>query len=71
MKHICALLLALLVLTGCAKGGATVKKQAVTSDTLYVEKIEGLKDDFILGADVSSLLSEEASGVKYYDFSGA
>ena len=70
MKHICALLLALLVLTGCAKGGATVKKQAVTSDTLYVEKIENLRDDFILGADVSSLLSEEASGVKYYGFDG-
>ena len=70
MKHICALLLALLVLTGCAKGGATVKKQAVTSDTLYVEKIDGLRDDFILGADVSSLLAEEASGVKYYGFDG-
>ena len=71
MKHICALLLALLVLTGCGKGGTAVQeKKAVTSDTLYVEKIENLRDDFILGADVSSLLAEEASGVKYYGFDG-
>ena len=71
MKHICAILLALLVLTGCAKGGTAVQeKKTVTSDSLYVRKVEGLADDFILGADVSSLLAEEASGVKYYDFNG-
>lgn len=72
MKHICAVLLALLVLTGCAKGRTAVqeKRAAISSNTLYVQKVENLRDDFILGADVSSLLSEEASGVKYYDFDG-
>ena len=71
MKRIGAIILALLLLTGCGKGGTAVQeKKAVTSDTLYVEKIENLRDDFILGADVSSLLSEEASGVKYYGFDG-
>lgn len=32
--------------------------------------IDGLPDDFIFGMDASSLLVEEKSGVKYYDFEG-
>ncbi len=32
--------------------------------------IDGLSDDFIFGMDVSSLLAEEKSGVKFYDFDG-
>ena len=32
--------------------------------------IDGLSDDFIFGMDASSLLVEEKSGVKYYDFDG-
>ena len=32
--------------------------------------IDGLTDDFIFGMDVSSLLVEEKSGVKFYDFDG-
>ena len=38
--------------------------------SLYVKAVENLPDDFILGMDVSSLLAEEASGVRYYDFNG-
>ena len=38
--------------------------------TLYVRKVENLPEDFIFGMDVSSVLAEEASGVKYYDFEG-
>ena len=37
---------------------------------IYVQKIDGIKDDFIRGMDVSSILSEEASSVKYYDKDG-
>jgi arabinogalactan endo-1,4-beta-galactosidase len=37
---------------------------------IYVEKIDGIPDDFIKGMDISSLLSEEASGVKYYNKDG-
>lgn len=37
---------------------------------IFVNKVEGLSDDFYLGMDISSLLAEEASGVKYYDFEG-
>ncbi len=35
-----------------------------------MKEADGDMQDFILGMDVSSLLSEEASGVKYYDFDG-
>ncbi len=37
---------------------------------LYVRKVENLPEGFFLGMDVSSVLAEEASGVKYYDASG-
>ena len=35
---------------------------------IFVEKVEGLSDDFIKGVDVSSYLAEKESGVSYYDF---
>jgi arabinogalactan endo-1,4-beta-galactosidase len=38
---------------------------------IVVPKVEGLADDFITGVDVSSVLSQEASGVVYRDASGA
>ena len=38
--------------------------------SLYVKKVENLPEDFIFGMDVSSVLAEEASGVKYFDFDG-
>lgn len=51
-----------------------IEKETVTpvntSDSLYVEKVENLPDDFILGMDASSVISEEQSGVKYYGFDG-
>ena len=63
MKKIWTALLIAVLLTGvCA---------ALADDTpLYVKKVENMPDDFILGMDVSSLLAEEASGVRYYDFDG-
>ncbi|MBP3637160.1 MAG: glycosyl hydrolase 53 family protein [Clostridia bacterium] len=38
--------------------------------SLYVKNIEGLSEDFIMGVDVSSVLSLEAAGVKFYDHGG-
>lgn len=38
---------------------------------LRVAPVDGLPPDFILGMDVSSVLAEEASGVRYHDFDGA
>ena len=43
---------------------------AVTSDSLYVKPVTGMPEDFILGMDVSSVLAEEKSGVRYYDAAG-
>lgn len=37
---------------------------------IYVEKIDNLGEDFIKGADVSSLISLEESGVVFYGFDG-
>ena len=37
---------------------------------IFVKKIENLPEDFICGMDASSVLVEENSGVKYYDFEG-
>ena len=58
---IVSLLMSLFVLPAAAETG---------SSSLYVRKVENLSQDFIFGMDVSSVLAEEASGVKYYDFSG-
>ncbi|MBQ8822447.1 MAG: glycosyl hydrolase 53 family protein [Lachnospiraceae bacterium] len=38
---------------------------------LYVQKVENLSEDFIMGVDVSSYLSIKNSGAKYYDFDGS
>ena len=40
------------------------------SSSLFVKKVENLPEDFIFGMDISSVLAEEASGVKYYNFNG-
>lgn len=37
---------------------------------IFVEPVEGIPDDFIRGMDASSVLVEEKSGVKYYNFDG-
>ncbi len=40
------------------------------TDAIVVEPVENLQEDFFLGVDASSVLVEENSGVKYYDFDG-
>lgn len=37
---------------------------------IYIEPVAGISDDFIRGMDASSVLVEENSGVKYYNFDG-
>ena len=54
-------LLPVLPLSACAE---------TAQSSLYVKKVENLPEDFIFGMDISSVLAEEASGVKYYDFEG-
>lgn len=42
----------------------------LSSETLYVNRVENLPDNFIMGMDASCVPSLEASGVKYYDYDG-
>src|SRR5690625_4097643 len=37
---------------------------------IYVERVDGLSDDFIKGVDISSILALEKSGVKFYNENG-
>ena len=57
-----------------AKGNAEVTSviptEKIEGNSLYVKKVENLSDDFIFGMDASSVIAEEASGVKYYNFAG-
>ncbi|MGN0604788.1 MAG: glycosyl hydrolase 53 family protein [Oscillospiraceae bacterium] len=46
-----------------------LSSEAVDS-SVYVDKIEGLSQNFIRAVDISSVISEEKSGVVYKDFDG-
>ena len=48
----------------------TSKELSVSSDSLYVTKVDNLSDTFIFGMDASCVPSLEAGGVKYYDHDG-
>lgn len=37
---------------------------------IFVERVDGMNEDFIKGVDVSSIISLEESGVKFYNFEG-
>ena len=56
-------LLAALIFTACDAEPAR-KELNVTSDSLYVQKVENLPDDFIMGMDASCVPALENSGVK-------
>ncbi|MCR5655832.1 MAG: glycosyl hydrolase 53 family protein [Butyrivibrio sp.] len=51
-------------------GGKSVLLATDDSTDLFVRKVDKLPEDFALGMDASSVLAEENSGVKYYDFKG-
>ena len=52
-----------------AKNSYVPPTEAIESE-IYVEPVIGMNEDFIRGVDVSELLSEEKSGVKYYSWDG-
>lgn len=58
----------------CGQKGIKVENcvpdKKIEGSSLYVKKVENLSDDFILGMDASSVIAEEESGVKYYNFDG-
>ncbi|MGN0159844.1 MAG: glycosyl hydrolase 53 family protein [Lachnospiraceae bacterium] len=58
-------------LTGCQKEAATTKVSLSTSEPeIFVEAVSDMPEDFVLGADVSTLLAQEKSGVRYYNEEG-
>lgn len=69
-KILILLVLAALMLSACDSGGGKRRQLNVTSDSLLVQKVENLPDDFIMGMDASCVPALENSGVQYYDFDG-
>ena len=64
-------------LTACGNAGDTNIKKPVSFEgsekvesELCVAPIEGMKDEFIRGVDISSYVSEKDAGVSFYDFEG-
>ena len=66
---ISALLALIFILSSCTTK-SVIPKSKIEGSSLYVKKVEGLSNDFILGMDASSVIAEEESGVKYYNFDG-
>jgi arabinogalactan endo-1,4-beta-galactosidase len=83
LKLLAVLGIGMITLTGCGDeknidNTSEVPDSAFTVDLptgpedseVYVEAIPDISDDFIRGMDASSVLVEENSGVKYYNFDG-
>lgn len=64
------LLLVLTVSIAPVAASAAGDVDPVTDAGLFVERVDGLSDDFIMGADVSSMLSLEESGVVFRNQGG-
>ena len=74
MAFLLVLLILVPMLASCGKGAdwrPNKIKTDVTSDTLFVKKVENIPEDFILGMDASCVPSLEAGGVRYFDHDGA
>ena len=74
-KQILSMFLAITLLAallgGCGASGNTyIPDSKIEGSDLFVKKVDGLPGDFIMGMDASSVIAEEASGVKYYNFDG-
>ncbi len=79
-KLVCAAILTSMLLSGCGNNGAENAKKgeivqvpveiSTAESEIFVKAVEGMSEDFILGADVSTLIAQENSGVKYYDENG-
>ena len=81
MKKIFTCLLAtMLLIGGCNKNNNSSSEYQepdmsrtytkLDSNSLFVRKVDNIGDDFIMGMDASSVIAQEASGVKYYDYNG-
>ncbi|WP_336882727.1 glycosyl hydrolase 53 family protein [Priestia koreensis] len=62
-------LMASLLTASISSSAETTSSRPVSAD-IFVEKVKNLKSDFINGVDISSIVSLEQSGVKFYSNSG-
>ncbi len=66
--------LTLLGLAGCSPAAqqhkSHVPTEKIEGSSLYVKQVENLPQDFIMGMDASSVIANEKSGVKYYNYAG-
>lgn len=60
--------LILAIVSGCAAAPAKDSAKGPANADIFVEAVDGLSKDFIMGVDVSSILALEQSGVKFYGF---
>lgn len=61
---------AVIAVAGAAPVGATAVESDPVGAGVFVDRVEGLADDFLMGVDVSTVLSLEESGVVFRDASG-
>ena len=66
---ILSVLMTTAILGGCGEK-CYIPDKKIEGSNLYVKKVDNIPENFIFGMDASSVLSEEASGVKYYNFDG-
>ncbi len=71
MKRIvlCMLIICMMVSIAACSNKTKIDPAVQSSETLYVRKVE-LPEDFIMGADISSVIALENAGVKFYDWDG-
>ena len=67
---ICIVMMATCLVTLVACNEDPYVRPILSSDSLYVKKVEGLSEDFVMGMDASSVIALENSGVKFYNFDG-
>lgn len=75
MKSKVRLLMCGLITSLCTTQVKVIESNAISVDqhmevqsSINVEKVEGISNDTIKGVDISSIISLEDSGVKFYDF---
>jgi arabinogalactan endo-1,4-beta-galactosidase len=68
-----SIIIAVTTMTVCSSGSLTLRTMFVPYNdnaNIFVQAVPGLPDDFIFGADISTIIALENSGVKFYGFDG-
>lgn len=65
-----SILLVFLFSTSVSSNAQSEKDSEVVHSSINIEKVTGISDETIRGVDVSSVISLENSGVKFFNFEG-